>query len=124
MCLGSGSDVAEAITCQVIAAIDVLVLDDEPVMHLPLHERRALLEALGLCGPAWCAVSSFAGLGPELMLTCAELGREGVVAKRLDSHYRPGERSRDWIKVKCPAWRADHAPRRLDPARRGASALR
>jgi bifunctional non-homologous end joining protein LigD len=28
------------------------------------------------------------------------LGYEGVVAKRLDSAYRPGKRSRDWLKVK------------------------
>ena len=27
-------------------------------------------------------------------------GLEGIVAKRLDSPYRPGKRSRDWLKVK------------------------
>jgi ATP-dependent DNA ligase len=30
---------------------------------------------------------------------------EGLVAKRLDSRYRPGERSREWVKAKCPDWR-------------------
>jgi ATP-dependent DNA ligase len=30
----------------------------------------------------------------------------GVVLKRLRSRYRPGERSRDWAKVKCPGVRS------------------
>ena len=37
---------------------------------------------------------------------------EGVVAKRLDAPYLPGQRSRSWQKRKCPAWKRDHAPRR------------
>jgi ATP-dependent DNA ligase len=41
---------------------------------------------------------------------------EGIVAKRLDSRYRPGDRSRDWVKAKTAAWRAMHAPaRNLSP---------
>jgi ATP-dependent DNA ligase len=36
------------------------------------------------------------------MAACVEVGLEGLVAKRLDSIYRSGERSRDWVKAKCP----------------------
>jgi len=39
------------------------------------------------------------------------------VAKRLDSIYRPGERSKQWVKVKCPDWRVHHAPRQLSEGR-------
>jgi ATP-dependent DNA ligase len=55
--------------------------------------------------------------GPELMAACGQLGLEGLVAKRLDSVYRPGERSKYWVKAKCPDWRAFHAPRRLSEGR-------
>lgn len=38
--------------------------------------------------------------GLELWHRTAELGMEGVIAKRLDSRYQPGKRSADWIKFK------------------------
>jgi bifunctional non-homologous end joining protein LigD len=103
------------------AAFDVLYLDGETVTRRPYVERRALLEGLMLTGPAWCTVLSVVGDGPELMAACGQLGLEGLVAKRLDSTYRPGERSRDWVRAKCPAWRVDHAPRRLSEGRRPAA---
>jgi hypothetical protein len=40
------------------------------------------------------------------------------VSSRLDSIYRPGERSKHWVKMKYPDWRAFHAPRRLSEGRR------
>jgi bifunctional non-homologous end joining protein LigD len=95
------------------AAFDVLELDGESLLAQPYAGRRRRLEELDLRGPAWCTVSSFAALGPELMVACAQLGLEGVVAKRLESRYRPGVRSPDWLKVKSPDWKVTHAPRRL-----------
>ena len=38
--------------------------------------------------------------GPEILRVAVDAGMEGVVAKRRSSLYRPGQRSRDWIKVK------------------------
>jgi bifunctional non-homologous end joining protein LigD len=105
-------------TAVTFAIFDVLELDGESLIRQPYAERRHQLKALGLTGPAWCTVSSFIGLGRELIVACAELGLEGLVAKRLDSCYRPGERSKDWVTVKCPDWRATHAPRRLDGVQR------
>jgi ATP-dependent DNA ligase len=46
-------------------------------------------------------------------LACGQPGLEGLVAKRLDSIYRLGERSKQWVKAKCPDWRVNHAPRRV-----------
>jgi bifunctional non-homologous end joining protein LigD len=100
------------------AAFDVLYLDGETVTGQTYLERRALLEGLSLTGPAWCTVLSVVGDGPELMAACGQLGLEGLVAKRVDSIYRPGERSRNWVKAKCPDWRIHHAPRRLSEGRR------
>lgn len=105
-------------TAITLAIFDVLELDDHSLVALPYGERRRRLEELDLTGSAWCAVSSFVGLGPELIVACAQLGLEGLVAKRLDSRYRPGERSKDWVKVKRPDWQATHAPRRLDDVQR------
>ena len=116
--LGARSSVAaargRARTPVTFAAFDVLVLDGELVTGLPWVERRSLLDSLEFQGPAWCTVSSFTGLGTDLFVACAALGLEGLVAKRLSSAYQPGKRSKDWVKAKCPAWRADHAPRRHD----------
>jgi bifunctional non-homologous end joining protein LigD len=43
---------------------------------------------------------------------CAALDVEGVVAKRVDSPYRPGVRSGDWLKLKTAEWKSAHAPMR------------
>jgi ATP-dependent DNA ligase len=43
---------------------------------------------------------------------CAEHDVEGIIAKRVDSPYRPGERSPDWIKLKTADWKSLHAARR------------
>ena len=87
-----------------IVAFDVLALDDEVVTGLPYIERRALLEKLDLSG--FVVAPSFPGTDLDpLLKSCGELGMEGVVLKRLSSIYRPGQRSSDWRKVKCPAWR-------------------
>ena len=52
---------------------------------------------------------------PRVLLdACAELDVEGVVAKRVDSPYRTGVRSGDWLKLETVDWKQGHAPRRID----------
>ena len=84
----------------VLLAFDLLHYAGESLLTLPYVERRRRLEALELDGPAWRTPAAFAGTGAEAVRTSKELGLEGVLAKRLDSAYRPGKRSRDWVKVK------------------------
>jgi bifunctional non-homologous end joining protein LigD len=79
---------------------DVLSIDGRDVMQLPWHERRILLERLGLAGPAWQTPPALVGDGTAMLHTATELGMEGVVAKRVDSPYRPGRRSSEWQKLK------------------------
>lgn len=81
-------------------AFDVLKLRDELLIDRPYRERRRILEGLGLDGPHWCTPPSHVGEGAALFAVTKEMGLEGVVAKRLDSRYRPGIRSRSWIKTK------------------------
>ncbi len=79
---------------------DLLHLDGHTTIGLPYRERRELLEGLGLRGPAWQTPVYHAGGGRELLAAAAEQRLEGVVAKRLNSPYRPGRRTDEWLKIK------------------------
>ncbi|MGN0040518.1 non-homologous end-joining DNA ligase [Rhodococcus sp. (in: high G+C Gram-positive bacteria)] len=78
---------------------DVLALDGRSTTGLPYVERRARLESLGFSGPRvqvppfWTDVD-----GDRVLEVAHEHHLEGVVAKRVDSTYRPGRRSPTWIK--------------------------
>jgi bifunctional non-homologous end joining protein LigD len=79
---------------------DLLYVDARTTMGLAYGQRRELLENLGLEGVSW-RTPSFPGVsGEDLLAVTAEHGLEGVVAKRLESPYRPGQRSGDWLKIK------------------------
>lgn len=78
---------------------DVLWFDGHLVVRAPYTQRRALLDELGLRGPAWQTPPS-SGDGEEAFRISKELGFEGVVAKRLESPYQPGRRAASWRKVK------------------------
>ena len=79
---------------------DLLWLDGHSLMALPYSERRERLAALTLGGESWQTPEHVVGHGAALLQASAEQGLEGVVAKRLDSAYQPGLRSRGWVKVK------------------------
>jgi bifunctional non-homologous end joining protein LigD len=79
---------------------DLLSWDGEDLTGRPYAERRARLDALGLSGHRWVSTPSFPGGGATVLAASEENGLEGVVAKRLDSPYRPGVRSPDWRKLK------------------------
>jgi bifunctional non-homologous end joining protein LigD len=91
----------------------VLWVDGERVTHRPLRDRKAILADLRLDGRAWREAPWQIGEGRTLLAACEELGLEGIVAKRLDSIYRPGARSTLWRKKKCRAWLEDQLPRRI-----------
>ena len=84
----------------VLLAFDVLYADGASVMDQPYTARRELLESLQLDGPAWQVPPAFHGDGTHAFAASKQQHLEGVVAKRLVSTYRPGARSRDWIKIK------------------------
>jgi bifunctional non-homologous end joining protein LigD len=76
---------------------DVLSVDGRDLRRQPYSERRRILERLALAGPQWQAPQAFED-GKALWDAVCEHELEGVVAKRLDEPYRPGERA--WVKVK------------------------
>jgi bifunctional non-homologous end joining protein LigD len=79
---------------------DLLYLDGHSTLPLAYEQRRELLEALELEGPAWRAPAYHRGEGNALLAATRDLGIEGIVAKRLDGPYEPGRRSSGWLKVK------------------------
>ncbi|MEA2379417.1 MAG: bifunctional non-ous end joining protein LigD [Thermoleophilaceae bacterium] len=79
---------------------DLLYLDGHSTLPLPYEQRRELLEALELEGPAWRTPAYHRGEGTALLEATREHGIEGIVAKRLDSAYQPGARTSAWLKIK------------------------
>ena len=78
---------------------DLLHLDGHDLMGLPLVDRRRLLDGVVEPGQAW-RCSPLHDDGEALLAAADQQGLEGVVAKRLDSTYQPGTRTRLWRKVK------------------------
>jgi bifunctional non-homologous end joining protein LigD len=78
---------------------DVLEADGEPLVDLPLTERRARLEKLLARNPVVQLSGSFED-GEALLDAAREQGLEGVMAKRPTSRYAEGKRGRDWLKIK------------------------
>lgn len=89
-----------ASTPVVYFVFDVLWLDGEDLTGRPFAERRAVLDGLGVEGPNWKTSPVHVGEGTALREATIAQRLEGVVAKRLDSVYEPGRRSRAWVKVK------------------------
>jgi bifunctional non-homologous end joining protein LigD len=81
-------------------AFDLLHLDGRSLLDLPYAERRELLAGLELDGASLQTPSHHLGDARALLELTRERGLEGLVAKRLDSTYQPGRRSRAWIKIK------------------------
>src|SRR5262249_2243734 len=79
---------------------DILWLNGESVMTRRYDERRALLVALDANGHSWRTPPNEEGDGSATREVSQRFGLEGVVAKRRDSIYEAGRRSRTWIKVK------------------------
>jgi bifunctional non-homologous end joining protein LigD len=79
---------------------DLLWLDGHSLMREPYATRRERLAALALNGAGWQTPEHVVGEGETLLAAVTEQQLEGVVAKRLDSRYQPGARTREWVKVK------------------------
>jgi len=83
-----------------IYLFDVLSIDGHDTIGLPYEDRRRLLAELVEPGDNWLVPAHRIGEGAALLEATAQQELEGVMAKRLGSTYRPGTRSKEWIKVK------------------------
>jgi bifunctional non-homologous end joining protein LigD len=81
-------------------AFDLLRQASRDLLGNPYEQRRALLDALALDRDALIVPPAFPGQASEVTEASRQLGLEGVILKRLRSHYHPGRRSDAWLKVK------------------------
>jgi len=83
---------------------DILYVDGDGLIDTPFSERRGRLE--GIISPnekiklAEQLVTDSTDEAEEFYKRALELGHEGLMAKRLDSVYEPGNRGKKWLKIK------------------------
>ncbi|MFC4398168.1 ATP-dependent DNA ligase [Arthrobacter sedimenti] len=103
MKLTRAADVAKARTTIPVQLMlfDLLFDDGKDLRRLSLSKRRQRLEEF--FEPSDCPVDLSMVLAESvelLMASAQELGLEGIMAKRTDSRYVSGQRTRTWIKLK------------------------
>lgn len=79
---------------------DLLWLEGRDLTGLPLSERRALLQSVVPAEGIIRYSESFETSGTEFFATAQKMGLEGIMAKKTDSYYTPGVRTKEWLKIK------------------------
>ena len=79
---------------------DMIEKEGQPLLELPLIERKKLLEQ-SLREGSHVSLSLFVDKEGEAYYDAAlKKGVEGIIAKKKDSPYTPGVRSHNWLKIK------------------------
>ena len=85
----------------VFMVFDLLFLDGKSTSGLPLLERKERLrKLLGNPAPGLRFADHIVGNGPRFREHACKAGVEGVISKRVDRPYLPGDRKL-WVKSKC-----------------------
>ena len=81
---------------------DILMDGDEVLIKEPWSERRArLIKRVGKRVSAQLRITeSVQDDGKKMLEKARRQGWEGIIAKRIDSRYEPGNRSHNWLKLK------------------------
>ncbi len=79
---------------------DLLWLEGRDLTGLPLSERRDLLKTAVPADGIIRYSDSFETSGTKFFASAQKLGLEGIMAKKTDSLYTPGARTREWLKIK------------------------
>jgi len=96
----SFSELQQGSGALVYYAFDLLELDGRPRIDEPLEQRKAELRKLLDLRVTTVAFSESFDDGDALFEAARARGLEGIVAKRAGSTYKPGRRSREWLKLK------------------------
>jgi bifunctional non-homologous end joining protein LigD len=91
---------SEADGALVYYLFDLLWLEGRDLTGLPLSERRTLLRSVVPAEGIIRYSDSFETGGKEFFARAQKLGLEGIMAKKTDSLYSPGTRTREWLKIK------------------------
>lgn len=82
---------------------DLMYLDGYNICKLPVLARKEFLKKLLSYNKILSYTEHSIGNGVALFKKACKLGWEGLIAKRLESEYQIGVRSKDWLKFKCSA---------------------
>jgi bifunctional non-homologous end joining protein LigD len=80
---------------------DILMLDQRDLTGLPLSERKKMLKKIIRGNDTIKLSNAFAQSGIKFFASAKKFGLEGIMAKKADSFYHPGERSEEWLKIKA-----------------------
>ena len=80
---------------------DLLYLDGEVISAAPLRGRKERLrQLLSNTAPPLQFSDHHVGCGPDFYAHVCEMSLEGIISKRANAPYSPGDRGL-WMKVKC-----------------------
>lgn len=80
---------------------DLLWINGRGLMQIPLSERRTILKEIIPESNIIRLSENFDVSGIEFFEAAKKMGLEGIIAKRSDSTYSPGNRSKEWLKIKA-----------------------
>lgn len=81
-------------------AYDIIYLGDKQIIDLPLIERKYILQKTVKENDRLAISRYIEEKGIDLYALTVQEDLEGIVAKRKDSKYYLGRKSKDWIKIK------------------------
>ncbi len=80
---------------------DIMWLNGYSLKHLPLTKRKEILRETLPEENIIRLSESFNATATEFLESVAKLGMEGIMAKKEDSVYIEGDRTREWLKIKA-----------------------
>ena len=79
---------------------DILWYEGQDLTQLPLTERRVILKSILPQSENILLSNDFETSGIEFFEAADKMGLEGIMAKKSDSPYTIGSRTKDWLKIK------------------------
>ncbi|MFI5129821.1 MAG: DNA ligase D [Chitinophagales bacterium] len=80
---------------------DIPWLEGYDLTGLPLTRRREILKELIPANHNIRLSENFETSATEFLEAAAKMGMEGIIAKKADSNYYSGERTKEWLKIKA-----------------------
>ena len=96
---GTVPDPRETERARAFVVIDLVELDGQGLHDVPYLERRRLLEGIVSDGPQVRVTPAVKRPVEHWIAAWRANGFSHYVAKHQNSHYRPGERTDDWVKL-------------------------
>ncbi len=91
---------SEADGSLVYYVFDILYLNGYDLKNIPLIERRAILKKNLPPEDIIRLSENFEITATKLLANASQIGMEGIMAKKADSTYTEGERTKLWLKIK------------------------